>query len=121
MVERYRAVGFRFTWLPVTRGMFGLKTKPVPVEVIDLSVSGALILAPHHPKVGSGTIVPIVVDGGKGLVEVRHVQEAPDPAMRYYGLLFVELQPALRRRIHELVASQRGDLGRLEWAWQRAR
>lgn len=120
LVERYRTVGLHVVWHQPTRSLLGTRPKPAPAEVIDLSVGGALLLAPHNPLLGPGAIADIELDGSRGRVEVRHVHAAVDPDQRYYGVLFLYLQPRLRARFFDAVASQRGDDSRLHQLWRSA-
>jgi hypothetical protein len=121
MVPRYRAGRWPITWCRLRRGLFGLREKPAPAEVIDLSVDGALVLGPFDRNVRRGSVVPIEHAGARGLVQVRHVHDAPDPKLRFYGVQFVHLQPELRSLVHDLVAARRGDGGQIEQVWSKAR
>jgi hypothetical protein len=120
LVERYRAINLHLTWYPPTRNLLGTRYKPAAAEVIDVSVSGALLLAPQSRALEPGSIVDLEHDGGRGRVEVRHIHQALDPDQRYYGVLFVGLDQRLRTQIFEVVAKQRGDIERLELAWRTA-
>jgi hypothetical protein len=120
LVERYRTLGLQFTWHPPTRGLLGTRPKPATAEVIDVSVSGALLLAPANAAVRRGAVVDIEHAGARGRVEVRHLHSSLDPDQTYVGVQFVQLQRQLRVRIFELVAQQRGDTNNLEWIWRNA-
>lgn len=120
VVERYRTLGLHLTWRPPTRRWLWIRPRPAAAEVIDLSVSGALLLAPTNPEVRTGSVVELSCDGARGRVQVRHVHQSLDPEQHYYGVLFLQLQPELRQRLFDLVAKERGDLGHLESLWRSA-
>lgn len=117
--ERYRAVGFELTWSPPVRTLFGLRARPVATEVIDLSVSGALLVAPPSPLVMRGTTVEIAHGDLRGRVKVRHIHEGPTRGRVFYGVLFVGLDPALEDIIFRRVGTLRGSLGQ-QWDEQKA-
>ena len=104
--ERYRAVGFELTWSPPVRTLFGVRSRPVVTEVIDLSVSGALLVAPPNPLLMNGTTVEIAHGRLRGRVKIRHIHAATSGRV-HYGVLFVELEPALQDAIFERVGNLR--------------
>lgn len=120
VVERYRTVGLQVTWSPPSRRWLWIRPRPAAAEVIDLSVSGALLLAPTNPQVRTGLVVEMECDGARGRVQVRHVHQSLDPEQHYYGVQFLQLQPELRERLFDVVAKERGDLGTLESYWRSA-
>jgi c-di-GMP-binding flagellar brake protein YcgR len=118
LAPRYRTIGLHWVWLPQTKRWNGVRRRPARAEVVDLSVGGALFHAQSNPMLAVGSVVPIESGFGHGVVQVRHVHEASDPGHAFYGVLFLELDDRFRRHIHEQVAQERGDIGRLQWAWE---
>lgn len=120
VVERYRTLGFRVTWYPPTKRWLWTRPRPAVAEVIDLSVGGALLLAPANPDIRPSSVIEMESGGARGRVEVRHVHQSLDPEQHYYGVLFLHLQPELRQRLFDVVAAERGDRGELEDIWRSA-
>jgi hypothetical protein len=120
VVERYSSMGIEVFWFPPTRTVLGTRPKKVKGEVVDLSVSGALLLAPANGKVHPGTLAELELEGSLGVVEVRHVKATDDPGSFHYGLQLLRMEPKLRQRVYDLVAQHRGDSDKLEIAWRTA-
>lgn len=117
LVQRYRTEALDLTWAPKAQGALRSRPKPVPVKVLDLSVDGALFVAPVNPLVRRGTVVPIESRHGKGTVQVRHVHHRPDGDRQYCGVKFLDLDEPLRAWLYQCVAHLRGDDGELEGRW----
>jgi hypothetical protein len=117
---RYRVADLRLHWSPPTRSILGVRPRRVPAEVIDLSVSGALLLAPRNPKVRRGANVAIDHGGAHGLVKVRHTTDTTVPELQCYGVLFVALDPVLERLVFDRVGRSRGEDGDRRAQWDHA-
>lgn len=120
LVDRYPTKGMHLTWSPPTQGFLRTRAKAVGAEVVELSVSGALLVAPPNPLVRRGTIVHIDHDGLEGTVEVRHLHDHPDEHKQCYGVLFLDLDPDLRDRWFRHLSNLRGDRERLHGHWVHA-
>jgi hypothetical protein len=98
------------------RGRLARRTKGDEITVFDLSPTGARVVGPADSAIQVGTLVEVVVEGCKGLVEVRWIDAAtPDPTHAIYGLRFVangeDLQTAIQHRLDE-------EQSAFEWIWE---
>jgi len=88
-------------------------------QVIDLSMTGALVRAKRHRDLTAGSDVALQLEGVRGHVVIRHVRDTDDPAIALYGVEFVNPGSRLRSLVHERVAgSTPADL---EWRWHSGR
>jgi len=85
--------------------------------VLDLSVSGALVLVQGGEVLTPGSPVEIELDGDVGLCRIRRSQVHPDGLVAY-GVQFASLDPRLTSRIADLVADDRRVL---DERWRTAR
>lgn len=118
--RRVRSTDLWLDWAPPVKKRRWSSRRPVapPVaEVIDLSVSGARVVVAELEPMAAGVTVGIGLDGNAGTAAVRRV-DASTPGTSVYGIEFKQLDPALRRRIDEILTSDRGELAE---QWQRAR
>jgi hypothetical protein len=120
VVERYSSMSIEVVWFPPTRTFLGTRPKKAAAEIVDLSVSGALLQGPANGKVHPGTLAELELEGAVGVVEVRHVKATDDPDSFHYGVQFLRMEPKLRQRVYDLVAEHRGDIDKLEVAWRTA-
>jgi len=72
-------------------------------RIVDLSVSGAGIVAPGDLGLEAGTIVGIRFRDHDGIVIVRRVAESDEEGQAYYGVMFHQLHPAVERWVHDTV------------------
>ena len=94
------------TWLPVQKKpRLRRRTKPKPALLVQLSVTGAGVVAPADFAVHAGTRAVIEIDGLHGLVEVRHIEPSNDPFMSLYGVEFLSLDPKLSQRINRTLSA----------------
>jgi PilZ domain len=73
----------------------------------DVSMTGARMTAPHDPLIRVGTQVVIAVGGSQGLVEIRRIQQASDPACAEYGVQFIQLESDLQQMVERAVVAGR--------------
>jgi len=73
------------------------------VDVIDLSVSGALVEGPDTEGLTHGIVVRVRLAGCAGRGRIRRVVRDDGTGRARYGVEFVETDPALRRQIDDLV------------------
>ena len=97
---------------------FGRKRKPQQGWVVDLSLTGARIKAPTDPVVADGSLVAIGVGDLHGVVEVRRIDAAIDPAVSLYGVQFLRLDARLQDLINHTLSARRPD--QKQWRWNRA-
>jgi len=92
---------------------------PTTAEVVELSLSGATIVAVSSPLLTPGTAVAIEIEGQRGGVAIRNLAPASTEGLSRYGVEFLQLEPGVRLRITEFVGSDRPD--NLETIWHNAR
>ena len=81
-----------------------------PVRVVDLSVSGAGVLAGSATLLHPGAVMCLRFEGGKGHVQIRHIADpvpGDDESEVYYGVTFMRLDERLRAVVHSLVVGRR--------------
>jgi hypothetical protein len=77
------------------------KTKKVPVEISNLSVTGLGFFADHSVLLSTGQIVMFEVEGASSLVRVRRSADIDHGRLTYYGVQFTESSPAVMPILHE--------------------
>ena len=87
-----------------------------PGRLVDVSVTGAGVEGPVHPRLTVGAHVVLVHQGGRSEVRVRHMQPTVDPDVLLYGVEHVRLHQGLRDAI--FLATNRGRSD--EETWRRA-
>ncbi len=85
-------------------------------RVVDVSVTGAGIEGPVHPRLTVGTHVFLVFEGGRSEVRVRRTQPTVDPQVVRYGVEHVRLHHGLRDAVFLATSRGRAD----EQTWRRA-
>ena len=106
--ERYRIAGLNLFWSPPSTKTLSFG-KPVEVEaqVLDLSVAGALLMAPVNAKLRSGLRVPVRIGNSNGMVEVRNIRKSSVPDMAFYGVGFVRMSDRFTENVNAVVAKLR--------------
>ena len=94
-------------WQPVAPRRSLFKRPRLTARVVEVSVSGAGILAPAEPHVPLGQIVTIVLNDRAGTVHVRRRERTTDPATLRYGVEFVSLDNPLAELAKALLAEVR--------------
>ena len=108
------------SWLPsVPAKRFGRRRKPQRGSLVDLSLTGARIKAPADPAIVAGTLVVIAVDDLRGVVKVRRIDAAIDPAVSLYGVEFIRLDARLQDLMDRTLSVHRPD--ETCWRWNHAR
>lgn len=108
--------------LTVRAGMLRSRTETVRVIVrlLDVSVSGASIEVPTIDGLAEGQRAELAFAEDRAAVVVRRSQPGAAQGMTRYGLQFVDLEPAVRRRLFELV-SEWAAAGGTQHVWRNAR
>jgi len=104
------------------RGYLERRRHPVEQQwglVVDLSVSGAGIVAPVSHQIAIGSMIDIEAGGFRGLVAVHRIAETDDPETRVYGVSFVDFPPAFTDFVYGWLAA--GRPAGLQELWQRSR
>ncbi len=95
-----------------------LRDKPRPPEIgrlLDVSVSGAAIVAPASPDLRVGRAVAIRLDSADALVRIRRIGDFGDEEWRVYGVEFLESDLAFRDWINGLLDVRRPDARAMGW------
>jgi hypothetical protein len=106
---RYRVSGATLEWTPPRRGLLPGRRRSVEAELLDLSVTGALIQAPDHPGLTVGFRIPIRIGNEDGMVEIRNVRPSDVVGKVNIGVVFHEMSDALRSAIYEAIGRLRDD------------
>ena len=106
--ERYRIAGLHLHWSPPNPKVLS-RGKPVELEaqVLDLSVAGALLMAPVNDKLRPGMRVPVRVGTALGTVEIRNIRKSSVDGMAFYGVGFVKMSDRLVENVNAVVAKLR--------------
>jgi hypothetical protein len=108
--HRYDIGGLDVRWEPTdsTRG-----------RLVNLSVSGAGIIAPTDPRAAIGDERTIQIDGQPVEVIVRDIRPDERAGHQYYGVQFVDLPPGLLAVLNELIDGSTSGVD-LHDVWNRA-
>ncbi len=102
-------------WRPPTpRRLFRGAPKPLTAQLVDLSVTGARVLAPEVPALSRGTRVQICVRGHHGVVEVRRIEPSTVDGLTTYGVEFVVLDDGLTELVGQVLSRRKPDA---DWRW----
>jgi hypothetical protein len=91
------------------------KSQQITVQVVDVSVEGALLLGPERQELHAGAVVA-VVSPGRAVAEIRH--RTLDGTAVQYGVRFLSMDDAFRSLLFEHIGRDRE---RMEDAWLHAR
>jgi hypothetical protein len=112
--QRVRIIDLAWTWeVPRPRGRFTIGPTRLMLEqakVVNLSVTGAGLLAPQNKAVHPGLRLAFLVGEATGVVQIRQVRSTFDEHSSYYGVRFVMLDDDLRRTLYDIVAEDRRHL-----------
>jgi hypothetical protein len=75
------------------------------VRLVEVSVSGGLVIASTCDTFQIGTLMVLDIGGSHSVVEVRSIRPIEDGASFAVGVLFVSLAPDVQRRVHGAVAA----------------
>lgn len=78
----------------------------LPARAVDLSVEGALVLAPHRDHLAVGHHV-VLETGGRAVGEIRHVRAADTAGWSFYGVRFVSMDERFEQRLFRYVGQGR--------------
>ena len=106
--ERHPATGVTVDWdtsrTPPRR--LG-RSRPRQAYVLDVSVTGALLVARRNPRLAVGERVTIGAGGSFGTVRISRIADLPETRHSAYGAEFVELDEPLRAMLYSLIAADR--------------
>ena len=95
-----------------------IRDKPRPPEIgrlVDVSVSGAAIVAPESADLRVGRSVAIRLDGADALVRIRRIADFGQDGWRLYGVEFLESDLSFRDWINGLLDVRRPDARTMGW------
>lgn len=84
-------------------------------DVIDVSVSGAQLLAPDNQRIAVGHRVTIVAGGAIGVVRVKRIAPVTHGPLAIFGVEFVTLEPALEALLFSQLDAERPRRGNIVW------
>jgi hypothetical protein len=87
------------------------------VAVVDLSVTGAGVIAPRQPLLVPGLMMVMTFEHGRAVVRIRQVT-ARDASSTYFGVSFVEMAERLREAVNNTIGGSRREF---DWRWTIAR
>ena len=107
--ERLRVELDEIGWEPPgrPRRRFPMRLPVQTARVIDMSITGASVIAPVDPPLTVGQRVTIRFGLHSGIVEIRHIEQTSDRAMTRYGTQFVMLDKPLQDLVAASIAVHR--------------
>ena len=106
--ERVEILPVEIAWTPaIAKQSLGRSPRPQPAHLIEVSMSGARIVALSRAGIDVGTWMAIDIESYHALVEVRRIIEGDDGSDFTFGVSFILLAPALQEKIHRTVAQLR--------------
>jgi hypothetical protein len=83
------------------------KTMLQDAKVVNLSVTGAGLLAPPNDGLRVGIRVTVKIGGAIGVVQIRRMGATYDEGLVYYGVRFVVLPADFSRIVYDMLGSER--------------
>jgi c-di-GMP-binding flagellar brake protein YcgR len=103
--------GAPVTWIVRYRGGRGpfkrVRTVEVTGRLVDLSLTGAGIEAPGNPRPARGSQVRVRFPGVDAVATVRRAVPTGRDDLVLYGVEFLELEDAAKRRLYRLLGKGR--------------
>jgi hypothetical protein len=93
----------RIVWEPALPRRLFRRNSWEQATIIEVSATGALVKARANRAIGQGTRISIALGPDCGLVAVRRINTAVNPAMSHYGVQFIWLDPGLKTRFDDAV------------------
>lgn len=93
--ERHAVQGVVVDWNTQGRRQPKWRRPFADADVVDVSVSGAMFLAPHDPSLRPGSIVTWHADGSLGTGVIRRISEVTNRKLCVIGVEFTELEPGM--------------------------
>lgn len=93
--------------------------EPEVGRLLDVSVSGAAVVAPTATELRAGSAVLVQLGNARAVVRVKRIEDFGDDDWRTYGVEFVETEPEFLDWINHLLNGRRD--ARLIENWNHAR
>jgi hypothetical protein len=95
--ERLGVHGVVLSWNTRGRRRPRWQRRPFPeADVIDVSVTGAQLLAPESPWIQVGQLITVAAGGAVGTVRIRRIVPVTNGPLCMFGVEFIDLEPALQ-------------------------
>lgn len=91
------------------------RVRPRHADVLDVSITGARLVAPQKPSVAVGQTITIAAGGSRGTVTVRHIELLSHAHLAAYGVEFLRLEPGLEAFLFSQIATDRPEGLELKW------
>ncbi len=105
IAQRYRAETKAVWYPPSRRKVLAGRPQPIEVQVLDLSVAGALFGAPPNRALELGAKVKMQFDEVWGVSVIRNIRPSSSPAVTLYGVSFFQMSNQLEMKVMDLVAA----------------
>ena len=106
--ERVEIAPVAITWTPaISKHGHGRAPRSQPAHLVEVSVSGARIIASSRAGIAVGMWMALDIEGYHALVEVRRIVENDERNDFIFGVVFVLMAPELQQKIHRTVAQRR--------------
>ena len=106
--ERVEIAPVAITWTPaIAKQGHGREPRSQPAHLVEVSVSGARIIASSRAGIAVGTWMALDIEGYHALVDVRRIVEDDDRTNFIFGVVFILMAPELQQKVHRTVALRR--------------
>jgi hypothetical protein len=107
LVERHDAPRITISWrVGERRHLFG-RTASIEAHLVNVSTTGAGILAPAAADLVVRSRVAIEWNGARATVEIRHVEPGPIPGVNMYGVAFGVRDAAFDQQLDGHISAMR--------------
>ncbi len=118
ITPRYPIPPLRATWHAPSRRRIGPRTSSVEIRLVDISIAGALLIAPSNDRLETGSRLKIEFGDTDGVAEIRNVRPCDHEGFSYYGINYFRMSDEMRELVHGVVAKIRAD-NDLTTSWER--
>ena len=118
ITPRYQIPPLRATWHAPSRRRIGGRTHATEVRLVDISIAGALLIAPANSKLETGSRLKIEFGDTDGIAEIRNVRDSEHDGFSYYGINYFRMSDEMRQLVHGVVAKIRAE-NDLTTSWER--
>lgn len=116
--ERLDVSGIVVDWnVGATKASLLRRRRRDRADVIDVSVTGAQLLAPSNERLAVGDTLVIGAYGDTGTVQIRRISPVNNGKISVFGVEFLELEPALAELLFTTIAETRPT--EVDVVWQR--